>query len=70
MSKACEDLQKIMDQLADWQQQYGGSYVTVSVNDGYGHAASLDERRNPWHCLDHVYEKEPQAGGAVRDSNN
>lgn len=70
MSKAREDLQEIMDQLVAWQRQYGGSYVTVSVNNGYGRATSLDERKNPWHSLVHEYEREPQTGGAVRDSQN
>ncbi|WP_155857573.1 hypothetical protein [Enterocloster asparagiformis] len=28
MSRACEELQRIMDQLADWQNRHGGCYVT------------------------------------------
>ena len=28
MSRACIELQKIMDQLADWQRRYGGRYVS------------------------------------------
>ncbi|PST29779.1 hypothetical protein [Enterocloster lavalensis] len=70
MSRACIELQKIMDQLADWQRRYGGHYVTVSVSDGYGMANSLDERRNPWHSLVHEYEKEPQTAATVRGSSN
>ena len=68
MSRACEELQKIMDQLADWQNRHGGCYVTVSVNDGYGMANSLDEQRNLWHSLVREYEKEPQTEATVRDS--
>ena len=32
MSRACIELQKIMDQLADWQNRHGACYVIVSVN--------------------------------------
>ncbi len=70
MSRACIELQKIMDQLADWQNRHGACYVIVSVNGGYGMANRLDEWRSPWRGLVHEYEKEPQAGATVRDSSN
>lgn len=70
MSRACIELQKIMDQLADWQRRHGACYVIVSVNGGYGMANSLDERRNPWHSLVQEYKKEPQTEATVRDSSN
>lgn len=51
-----EELRKIMDQLAEWQQRHGGQYVTVSVIDGYGMANSMDGHGKPWHSLSREYQ--------------